>query len=223
MAGLRNWGVLAVVVGAFLGGACSGAVEGAPVPGDAPVVTHQRARAEAEPSTIGFAMNKWLEAGGATKASVTGNFTGITVQLDAESRSRIAAGDFAGAIAEVTVDLASLKTGMELRDTNVKEAFFELGTFFDAKISVPGLHATSEPGVYSSKLVLTLRGVTRELPEATLRLVPVDGGYRVQTVTPIVIVNADFGMPVAALLERCHHVGVDPTAEVTVDVFLPTE
>lgn len=226
MAGLsyRVWGIGSVLLLSALLGACSGTVDGEPMPTDRQVTTTiDSAKPAAEPSTVGFSMNKWLDADGATKAAVTGSFAGITLNIDAESRALISAGNFEAAHAEVVIDLASVLTGLELRDTNIKEAFFEIGTFFEAKLSVPGLHATDEPGVYSSKLVLELRGVTRELPEAKFRLVPVSGGYRVQTVSPISVVNADFGMPVAALLARCHHAGVDPTAEVTADIFLPVD
>ena len=148
---------------------------------------------------------------------------GIAVNIDQPSRDLIRVGDFAHATAQVVIDLASLQTGSDARDTNVKEAFFEVRTYFNATLAVHGLYQPTVGGVYTGKLTLTLRGVTKQLPDATFRLVPVEGGYRVQTVQPISIVNADFAMPVAALLARCNHSGVDPTAEVTADVFLPVD
>ena len=186
----------------------------------APTNTLSSARAAETSSTVSFSLSKWLDAEGLEKAAVTGSFRGVTVSLDEASRANLRAGDLAGVNAEIAVDLNSLDTGMEIRNTNVKEAFFDTALFTTAVVRVLGLQATDVPGVYSAKLELSIHGVTGDLANAKLSLEKLDGGYRAHTLEPIGIVSANFNLGVAALLQRCQHKGLDPVALIQADVFV---
>ena len=175
---------------------------------------------EAETSTISFAMSKWMDAAGADRVAVNGTFKGITVSMDDKSRASLHAQDLTHVSVQLGIDLGSLDTGMDIRNTNVKETFFAVASFPTATVVVSDLVATQDPFVYTAKVALSAHGVTQQLSPTKISLEQVEHGYRVRTVEPVVIVSADFGFGVAALLARCMHKGLDASAKVQADVFV---
>ncbi len=175
---------------------------------------------EGETSTLSFSMSKWMNAEGTDKVAVSGTFPNIVVSMDDRSRTNMHEQDFAHFSAQLTIDLASLETGLDVRNSNVKETFFEVAAFPSAVAVVSDLAPTGVSNVYTAKLELTVHGVTKQLPDTTVSLERVLHGWRVRTVNPITITSTDFGFGVAALLERCMHKGLDPTAQVQADIFV---
>ncbi len=175
---------------------------------------------EGETSTLGFSMSKWMDAAGTDKVAVSGTFKNVVVSMDDRSRTNMHEQDFAHFSAQLTIDLDSLDTGLDVRNTNVKEAFFEVAAFPSAVATISELQATEIANVYKAKLELSVHGVTKQMDDIQINLQRVIHGWRVHTVNPITISSADFGFGVAALLERCMHKGLDPAAQVQADIFV---
>lgn len=188
-----------------------------------PATTSTAPVSVAEVSTIRFAMNKWINSEGTVKGAVAGAFTGIKIEVDEVNRGRMRRDDLANVEAKMVVDLATLDTGMGSRDVNIKDAFFEVAAHPTAVVTVANLRHTDEPDIYQASVSLRLHGMRKELTSVLINVQRVTGGYRVQTLSPLAITAADFELPVQALLKLCGHPGMDETAEVQADVFIPYE
>jgi polyisoprenoid-binding protein YceI len=189
--------------------------------------TEKAVPAAVSASKIRFSMDKWLDANGSETQAVEGGFTRFSVDLDQVM-------DFerlVGASATVSVDLTSLETGSEARDVNIEEAYFETSRFTSATVdflitesSAAGADGQDDAGEHvhvRAEASLTLHGTTASLGSVELLVSRVDEGLRVRTKQPIAVPSSSFGMPVAALLERCGHKGIADAALIDADVVVP--
>jgi len=180
----------------------------------------QPAQEAGETSTLSFSMSKWMDAAGTDRVAVTGTFKNVVVSMDDRSRTNMHEQDFAHFSAQLTIDLNSIDTGMDVRNTNVKETYFEVVDFPSAVATLSDLEPTDVANVYKAKLELNAHGVTKQMDDTLVSLERVIHGWRVRTVNPITITSTDFGFGVAALLSRCLHKGLDPSAQVQADIFV---
>lgn len=130
---------------------------------------------------------------------------------------------------EVTVDLSSWNSDLELRDSRVKELFFEVADYGEATLSLSGLTGLSSAGLPVNSTVkvsmrgqLALHGATRDLsiPVAIKRT----GREAFQVTTPepfeVKISEFDYGEPLAALIKECAHESISDVVKVSVDLML---
>lgn len=217
------WGVELGILVASISLGCMAEIPGVNGVEAMPATTTTAPVRVAEVSTIRFAMNKWMDPEGTVKGAVEGAFTGIKIEVDEVNRGRMRRDDLADVKVKMVVDLATLDTGMEGRDFNIKAAFFEVAAHPTAVVTVADLRRSDDPDIYQASVSLSLHGMQKELASVPISVQRVAGGYRVQTLSPLAIAAADFELPVQALLELCGHPGLDETAEVEADVFIPYE
>ena len=102
--------------------------------------------------------------------------------------------------AEITIDLASVDTGVDSRDERMRDMFFKVGDFPNAELTAE-FEATLVKNLFPGDMnrarvtgELTLQGETREL-ELPVRLLRMDEDTLVATsAAPVVINAADFGL-----------------------------
>ena len=172
-----------------------------------------------QPSQIGFVIDKWLDAAGTQTAPVDGSFANFSVQLHQPLDLQA----LVGATATVSVDLTSLDTEMPIRDTNIEEAYFQTQVFTTASVDL--VITSSSPLADGSVQAtadasLTLHGILAPVGSVQLLFTRSAGGVRVKTLAPVPVTSSGFGMPVAALLERCGHLGIGAQALVSADLAL---
>lgn len=102
--------------------------------------------------------------------------------------------------ANVSIDLTSVDTVVEIRDERMREMFFNTDQFPAATISVtfdPAVLEGMEPGarmvMEDVATELTLHGTTREIG-ASLVVVGLQNGVQVSSLKPIVVRADDFGL-----------------------------
>ncbi len=100
--------------------------------------------------------------------------------------------------ARLDIDLASISSGVEIRDQRMRKHLFEVTRFATATVVLPvnpdWLHIA--PGDFRDVKVeatLSLHGVTRSVP-ASLRIVGLQDGLMVGTLRPILVQAKDFGL-----------------------------
>lgn len=102
--------------------------------------------------------------------------------------------------AEITIDLGSVQTAIDLRDQRMRESLFEIVTFPTAKVSAqvdPAVLAVaSEGGVLITELpvTLSLHGHDKALTVPVVVVGEGGKGLRVFSAKPVVINAADFGL-----------------------------
>lgn len=102
--------------------------------------------------------------------------------------------------AKVTIDLASVDTGVDIRDQRVRKMFFKVADFPTAQLAAD-FEATLVENLFPGRMTrarvtgeLTLQGETREL-ELPIRLLRMDEETLVATSAAPVVINAeDFGL-----------------------------
>ncbi|MGM0412814.1 MAG: YceI family protein [Pseudomonadota bacterium] len=102
--------------------------------------------------------------------------------------------------AEVTIDLASVDTGVDIRDKRMRKMFFKVGDFPSAELTAE-FEATLVENLFPGDMTrarvngeLTLQGETQGL-ELPVRLLRLDEDTLVATSTAPVVINAeDFGL-----------------------------
>lgn len=128
----------------------------------------------------------------------------------------------------VTVDINSLDTKDNTRNTNLKTTFFETPVKADYRKAVFILERAtlSQPLSETNQTVtvhghLTLHGQTKPL-ETDLVVSQKDGKVNVRTVRPIILAFADwdFTRLVPRLMSLCGHKSLDSTASVSLNLFL---
>lgn len=109
---------------------------------------------------------------------------------------------FSGAVSaagevKLEVDLSSVNTGVAIRDERIKEFVFDVKNHPRATIglSVGAIGDKPYPPGYTQKVeaALTMRGITGRVG-GEVSVVRTGGGLLVQTVSPILINAADYGM-----------------------------
>ncbi len=107
-------------------------------------------------------------------------------------------GHIADGKAQLRIDLSSIDSGVDIRNERMRRHLFETARFASASASmaVQAAWLTLKTGNYldvNTSLRLSLHGLTQSLP-CSLRIVAVDDGLLVSTLTPVLIKAADFGM-----------------------------
>lgn len=93
----------------------------------------------------------------------------------------------------LVIDLASVKTNIDLRDERIRDHLFETKTFPTATVSVDLAKTGVKPGIQTVNVTLDLHGVKKEVP-ATVALTEVGNTVQVATVAPIILDAADFNL-----------------------------
>jgi polyisoprenoid-binding protein YceI len=109
-------------------------------------------------------------------------------------------GTLEGGRAEVTIDLASVDTGVDIRDQRMRKMFFKVGEFPTAELTAE-FEATLVKNLFPGDMTrarvtgeFTLQGESREL-ELPVRLLRLDEDTLVATsAAPVVLNAADFGL-----------------------------
>ena len=100
---------------------------------------------------------------------------------------------------EIAIDLASIASGIEIRDTRMQEHLFEVATYPSAKITgnvKNVLKALKNNGYAREKLALTLdlHGVKKQIDVAVLAIPAGKKSFFVTTLKPVLIDAKDFGL-----------------------------
>lgn len=129
-------------------------------------------------------------------------------------------------IAEVTIDLASVETQVDIRNERMREIFFETAQFPDATVTadVPleGL-ADLEVGARTGMVLpiaVTLHGMTAEYDADVFVSRLADGRVLVETASPVLTSAGDFGLlqGVERLREIAGLPSISPAVPVTVSL-----
>lgn len=93
----------------------------------------------------------------------------------------------------LTIDLASVETHIDIRNTRMRDHLFETGKFANATVSVDLGKTGVKPGIQTLNVLLDLHGVKKEIP-ATVAITEVNNTVQVTTVAPIMLNAADFDL-----------------------------
>ena len=145
----------------------------------------------------------------------TNRFSDVTGRIDANG------------LANVTINLASVDTQVEIRNERMREIFFEVAQYPKATISLqlePVDLAQIDAGAVLQRvfpLTVSLHGAESTV-DAHLRATKVSSHLLVSTVEPILITADDFGLEagVAALQEVAGLQAISRAIPVTVDLKL---
>lgn len=118
-----------------------------------------------------------------------------------------------GVDGEVSVDLATWDSELELRDERIRDVFFEHATHPTA---------TFEPAVFGDGTLegrLTLHGVTKDV-SVPVEVLQGEGGMALRSTQPWIIRISDYGMDpqLQNLITLCAHESVADEVEVTLDL-----
>jgi len=124
--------------------------------------------------------------------------------------------------ASVRIDLASVDTGIDIRNQRMRSMLFDVARFPSATISAdvgsldvqrlkPGQHVTG-----SVSLHVALHGVSRQLPASVTAVRLADGGLLVSSRAPVIVKAADFGL--AKGIEALRQVAKLPSIATAVPV-----
>lgn len=147
------------------------------------------AAAHAEPTTymltsgeVKFEIEAPLDMIGAVSRGVTGSVT-----LDPKAWTT-------SPQAKIDIDLSSFRTGIELRDEDLRDQFFETSKFAKATLTLTALERASSPALVDGTVneaiavgTLSLHGVDKPV-KIPLKVAPDPGGQRV-------VVNGEFVLP----------------------------
>jgi polyisoprenoid-binding protein YceI len=198
-------------------------------PATKPATAWTAVKLGSDSSSLGFAMNKWLDAKGTQKAAVAGTFPNFTVALNKPVAHLKSLADLKGLQGKVTVHLANVETGNPARDMNISLLYFEASTFSKATVNLTqfrpvGIPADRLQSAQATDLAadgtIELHGVKRPLKESRWHVAKRPDGIHLRTLAPITIASADFALPTSALLNACNHLGIDPAATVTASLLL---
>ena len=109
-------------------------------------------------------------------------------------------GSYAKGEAELAINLASVETGIDIRDKRMREMLFEVASFPEATVTMeipdqrvaelgPGEHLTLD-----ATATLALHGTEKAVDTALAVTRLKDGTVQVTNVRPVVIQAADFGL-----------------------------
>lgn len=93
----------------------------------------------------------------------------------------------------LTIDLASVQTNIEIRDTRMRDQLFETSQFPQATVSVDLAKTGVKPGIQTVTVRLDLHGVQKDIP-ATVAITEVGQTVQVATVAPILLDAAAFNL-----------------------------
>lgn len=127
----------------------------------------------------------------------------------------------------ITIDLASVETGVGIRNERMQSMFFEVASFPNAtvtgQLSDDMLSELADGAVVEQVLPLTLslHGVEASVT-AHLRAAPAEGGWHIATLQPILIKAEDFALTdgVEALRTIAGLQAISAAVPVTVDLHL---
>jgi polyisoprenoid-binding protein YceI len=175
--------------------------------------------AEFEESSIRFKMQKWADPEGVMRLPVKGYFKNFSIGLSRGLKEAQTLADLEGLEAVVSVDVTSIETDLELRNNNIKQAFFETELFPSASFSLTNVRVSpTDAQAVLVDALLDIHGASKEITDLPLHAERIDGAWHVSTIEPIVIVSDDFGLGAQALLMLCGHKGIDEFASVDVDL-----
>ncbi|MCB9791792.1 MAG: YceI family protein [Alphaproteobacteria bacterium] len=151
-------------------------------------------------------------------AEVPGRLTGLSGELKLPK-----ADSWAQLDGSFTVDLSTWDTGLELRDTRIKETFFQVAEHPSVSFDVSKVEGGGDMKVGGPAQDMTLHGKLSlygaskdvSLPIAVTRTS--EGGYAVVSKEPLVLDVNDFGMaePLEALRVLCAHDSLSNTVKVS--------
>lgn len=99
---------------------------------------------------------------------------------------------------EVVLDLASIETGIPLRNERMQSLFFNVADYptatFAAQVDLEKLQASDAPVAVNVPGALTLNGVTKPLTLALIVSHSKEQGYLVTTARPVSISVEEFGL-----------------------------
>lgn len=169
------------------------------------------------PHTLEFRINKWLTADGTQRSPVLGRFEDVSVTVSQDVSTLLNLQDLAGVTAVASIELDSVNTESELRDTRIEETYFQVPSFLTASFAVSNLRpqASGPAGILVADGVLTIHGNAVSFPDIQLFAVRERDGWNVSTNEPLVIRHADIGLDPSPLIELCQHAGLDAEATVT--------
>ena len=133
---------------------------------------------------------------------------------------------------QLTIDLNSVETKIDVRDDRMREMLFETARFPSAKVTaqVPPevLAAAAEGGTVTADLPLTLslHGMEQSLTVAVVVVGDGDGYMRVFSARPLLLNAADFGLDkgITALREIAGLQAISNSVPVTLQlVFVPAQ
>lgn len=93
----------------------------------------------------------------------------------------------------LTIDLGSVATNIEIRDTRIRDHLFETKSFPTASVIVDLAKTGVKPGIQTVSVTLDLHGVKKEVP-ATVNITEAGNTVQVSTVAPIILDAADFNL-----------------------------
>ncbi len=133
-------------------------------------------------------------------------------------------GDMSQVSGEISIQIAALTSGSELRDQRVHDIFFAVTSVSQATYTFTTAAAEEVgPGLWHTEVTgeLALVGTSHEYT-MELEVAEVGDGYRVQTREPLVVSIEDFrlGDNLSALMAECGHNFIDDAVTVEVDVML---
>ncbi len=158
-------------------------------------------------------------------AEVPGQLTGVSGDVTLADVD-----GWAGLDGNITVDLATWDSGLELRDDRIKETFFELAlhprvTFKLGEASgVPAegipVGATAVPLTVDGQL--QLHGATQDVSLKLLVSRPVKEGFKLESQEALVVTASSFGMAdqLEALRVLCAHESLSDEVRISLDVSL---
>ena len=144
--------------------------------------------------------------------------------------------NFAGSItpdgkAEIKIDLASIETGVDIRNVRMRFLLFETYKFPAARITaeIPPekmrLLETKKRIVYPLTFTLDLHGLTKSFSADAIVSRSYDNAVSVTTTAPIIVKAADFGMGegVIKLAEAVGGIAITPAAFVNFNILFEGE
>ncbi|MEZ5453021.1 MAG: YceI family protein [Thiothrix sp.] len=93
----------------------------------------------------------------------------------------------------LAIDLASLETNIDIRNTRMRDHLFETSKFATATVSVDLTQTGLKPGIQTVKVILDLHGVKKEIP-AVVAITEVGNTVQVASVAPVILDAAEFDL-----------------------------
>lgn len=93
----------------------------------------------------------------------------------------------------LTIDLASVATNVDIRDERIRDHLFETTTFATANVIVDLSKTGVKPGIQTVNVTLDLHGVKKEIA-AMVAITEAGDTVQVSTVAPIILDAADFNL-----------------------------
>lgn len=129
--------------------------------------------------------------------------------------------------ASITIELASLKTGIDVRDVRMRFLFFETFKFPTEKITANLDKAGLQDLLIKNRLPITLNftldlhGVKKDIQAPVVVTRIIDNAVSVATVKPIIINAADFALTdgIARLAEAAGGFQITPAASISFDLI----